>query len=159
VCESRFGEEDAMSIFGKIKDAIFGSAKAKEAAPVSAGGASSPAKPASTLAAPPASPAQASPAAGTASVSAAPMSQVDIEGVLTQRAAESKQKLDWRRSIVDLMKLLDLDSSLAARKELAKELNYTGSTDDSAAMNIWLHKQVMIKLAASGGKVPDELKS
>jgi Domain of unknown function (DUF3597) len=87
------------------------------------------------------------------------MSQVDVEGVLTQRAAKSIQKLDWRRSIVDLMKLLDLDSSLAARKELAKELSYTGSTDDSAAMNIWLHKQVMIKLAASGGKVPDELKS
>lgn len=148
-----------MSIFGKIKDAIFGAAKAKEAAPVGADGASSPATPASTLTAPPASPAQASPAAGTASVSAAPMSQVDIEGVLTQRAAENKQKLDWRRSIVDLMKLLDLDSSLAARKELAKELNYTGSTEDSATMNIWLHKQVMIKLAASGGKVPDELKS
>jgi hypothetical protein len=142
-----------MSIFGKIKDTIFGSAKAKEAAPVGADGASSSATPASTSAA------QASPAVATASVGAAPMSQVDIEGVLTQRAAESKQKLDWRRSIVDLMKLLDLDSSLAARKELAKELNYTGSTDDSAAMNIWLHKQVMIKLAASGGKVPDELKS
>src|SRR3954451_18118464 len=91
------GEEDAMSIFGKIKDAIFGAAKAKEAAPVGADGASSPATPASTLTAPPASPAQASPAAGTASVSAAPMSQVDIEGVLTQRAAENKQKLDWRR--------------------------------------------------------------
>jgi|tagenome__1003787_1003787.scaffolds.fasta_scaffold18976813_1 hypothetical protein len=150
-----------MSIFGKIKDTIFGSAKAKEAAPVGADGASSSATPASTSAAPPAatSPAQTSPAVATASVGAAPMSQVDIEGVLTQRAAESKQKLDWRRSIVDLMKLLDLDSSLAARKELAKELNYTGSTDDSAAMNIWLHKQVMIKLAASGGKVPDELKS
>ena len=150
-----------MSIFGKIKDAIFGSAKAKETVPVGPDSASSSATPASTSAAPPAatSAAQASPAAAPASVAAAPMSQVDIESVLTQRAGESKQKLDWRRSIVDLMKLLDLDSSLAARKELAKELGYTGSTDDSGAMNIWLHKQVMVKLAASGGKVPDELKS
>ena len=79
--------------------------------------------------------------------------------MLTQRAAQNKQKLDWRRSIVDLMKLLDLDSSLAARKDLAKELGYAGDTDDSSAMNIWLHKQVMTKLAASGGKVPDDLKT
>jgi len=150
-----------MSIFGKIKDAIFGSAKAKDAAPVGAGSASSSAPSASPSAPRPAATAaaQASPAAAPASVSAAPMSQVDVEGVLTKRAAESTQKLDWRRSIVDLMKLLDLDSSLAARKELAKELGYTGSTDDSATMNIWLHKNVMVKLAASGGKVPDELKS
>ena len=86
------------------------------------------------------------------------MSQVDVEAVLTQRATQNKQKLDWRKSIVDLMKLLDLDSSLNA-KELAKELGYSGDTDNSAAMNVWLHKQVMTKLAASGGKVPDELKT
>jgi HEAT repeat protein len=73
-------------------------------------------------------------------------------------AAQSKEKLDWRRSIVDLMKLLDLDSSLAARKQLAEELHYAGDMKDSASMNIWLHKQVMIKLAENGGKVPDELK-
>ena len=73
-------------------------------------------------------------------------------------ASRTKEKLDWRRSIVDLMKLLNLDSSLSARKELAKELHYTGNPDDSAAMNVWLHKQVMIKLAENGGKVPDELK-
>ena len=79
--------------------------------------------------------------------------------MLTKIAAQNKEKLDWRKSIVDLMKLLDLDSSLAARKQLAKELNYTGDTNDSASVNIWLHKQVMIKLAASGGKVPDDLKS
>ena len=71
--------------------------------------------------------------------------------MLTQRATQNKQKLDWRKSIVDLMKLLDLDSSLNA-KELAKELGYSGDTDYSAAMNVWLHKQVMTKLAASGGK-------
>ena len=69
------------------------------------------------------------------------------------------QKLDWRKSIVDLMKLLDLDSSLDARKELAKELSYTGDIYDSATMNVWLHKQVMAKLAASGGKVPDDLRT
>jgi len=86
------------------------------------------------------------------------MAQVDVEAVLTKLASENKEKLDWRRSIVDLMKLLNLDSSLNARKELAKELNYTGNTSDSAAMNIWLHKQVMVKLAANGGKVPDDLK-
>ncbi len=83
---------------------------------------------------------------------------VDVEAVLAKLASQTKEKLDWRRSIVDLMKLLNLDSSLAARKELAKELHYTGSTEDSAAMNVWLHKQVMIKLAENGGKVPDSLK-
>jgi len=78
--------------------------------------------------------------------------------VLTRLAGQNKEKLDWRRSIVDLLKLLKLDSSLSARMELAKELHYTGNTNDSAAMNVWLHKQVMIKLAENGGKVPDSLK-
>ncbi len=73
-------------------------------------------------------------------------------------AGQSKDKLDWRHSIVDLMKLLDLDSSLAARKTLTQELHYTGNTNDPATMNVWLHKQVMSKLAENGGKVPDELK-
>jgi hypothetical protein len=83
---------------------------------------------------------------------------VDVKGVLTMLARENKEKLDWRKSIVDLMKLLNLDSSLSARKELAKELHYSGNMEDSAAMNIWLHRQVMIKLAENGGKVPDALK-
>jgi hypothetical protein len=74
-------------------------------------------------------------------------------------AALSSERLDWRRSIVDLMKLINLDSSLAARKELAQELNYAGDMNDSASMNIWLHKQVMIKLVDNGGKVPDELRN
>jgi hypothetical protein len=103
----------------------------------------------------PASSAATSPTAGTAG-NAVP--NVDIEAVLNNLASQRKEKLDWRRSIVDLMKLLDLDSSMQARKELAKELGYTGSTDDSATMNIWLHKQVMQKLAANGGKVPAELR-
>jgi hypothetical protein len=81
-----------------------------------------------------------------------------VEAVLTRFAAQKKEKLDWRRSIVDLMKLLDLDSSLSARKQLAQELHYTGDTDDTAATNIWLHKQVMRKLAENGGEVPDDLK-
>jgi len=84
--------------------------------------------------------------------------QVDVAVVLDKLAKEAGQKLDWRTSIVDLMKLLKLDSSQAARKTLAKELNYTGDTKDSATMNVWLHKQVMAKLAQNGGKVPDDLK-
>ncbi len=72
---------------------------------------------------------------------------------------KTTEKLDWRHSIVDLMKLLSLDSGLAARKELAKELHYDGDTSNSASMNIWLHKQIMVKLAANGGKMPEDLKS
>jgi hypothetical protein len=83
---------------------------------------------------------------------------VDVEAVLNKLASQNREKLDWRKSIVDLMKLLKLDSSLSARQELAKELHYPGDTKDSAAMNIWLHKQVMIKLAENGGKVPDDLR-
>src|SRR6476660_6449933 len=89
----------------------------------------------------------------------APGQSVDVEAVLTDLASRNPQQLNWRTSIVDLMKLLDLDSSITARKELAAELHYTGDTNDSAAMNIWLHKQVMKKLADNGGKVPDDLKS
>jgi len=83
---------------------------------------------------------------------------VDVEAVLTGMAEKNPQKLDWRHSIVDLMKLLDLDSGLASRKQLADELHYSGDKEDSASMNIWLHKQVMQKLAENGGKVPDDLK-
>jgi hypothetical protein len=88
---------------------------------------------------------------------AAPLAAIDVEAVLTKRAAEQKEDLDWRRSIVDLMKLLQLDSSLAARKQLAQELGYTGDKSDSAAMNAWLHGKVMQKLAENGGKVSASL--
>jgi hypothetical protein len=125
-----------MSIFGKIMSAIFGGSSAS-AAPA---------------------PGAAPSGGGTATATAAPLSQVDVEAVLTKMAAANKEKLDWRKSIVDLMKLLGLDSGLGPRKELAKELGYTGDMNDSAKMNIWLHKQVMQKLAANGGKVPDDLK-
>jgi hypothetical protein len=84
---------------------------------------------------------------------------VNVEAVLSGMAANKGQKLDWNHSIVDLMKLLDLDSTLGARKELAQELHYTGDTNDSAEMNVWLHKQVMQKLAENGGKVPESLRA
>jgi hypothetical protein len=83
---------------------------------------------------------------------------VDVAPILDKAVAAKKEKLAWRTSIVDLMKALDIDSSLGARKELAKELGYTGDTNDSATMNIWLHKQVMAKLAANGGKLPADIK-
>jgi Domain of unknown function (DUF3597) len=82
---------------------------------------------------------------------------VDVEQVLDDMASKNSQKLNWRTSIVDLMKLVGMDSSLDARKTLAQELKYTGDMNDSAAMNIWLHKQVMKKLAENGGKVPQDL--
>ena len=85
------------------------------------------------------------------------MATVDVEQLLNDMAANNSQKLNWRTSIVDLMKLVGMDSSIENRKELAKELHYTGDTSDSAAMNIWLHKQVMKKIAENGGKVPQDL--
>jgi len=136
-----------MSIFGKIMARIFGTESAASAPP-----------PKVTTAPPGGAATAAAPAPAPAAAAAAP-AQVDVAAVLTKLAAENKQKLDWRHSIVDLMKLLELDSSLAARKELAQELHYSGDLNDSASMNIWLHKQVMQKLAANGGKVPDELKN
>ena len=129
-----------MSIFSRIKDAIFGKKAGEEtAAPV------------------PTAATQASEAAGPAAAVA--MSEVDVEAVLTRMAAASTQKLNWRTSIVDLMKLVGMQSSLAERRELAGELGYSGDTSDTATMNVWLHSQVMNKLAANGGKVPASLLS
>ena len=107
-------------------------------------------------AAPQATPAAPAPSAATPAAAPA-MQQVDVEKVLTDMQAQSGQQLNWRSSIVDLLKLLNLDSSLQSRKDLAAELHYTGDTNDSASMNIWLHKQVMTKLAQNGGKVPADL--
>ena len=146
-----------MSIFGKIMSSIFGHASAQtpQAAPPPAGKTST-----SAGAGPPPAASASTSASGSPKSAAGPAVEphVDVEAVLTNLAGQNKEKLDWRSSIVDLMKLLDLDSSLSARKELAKELNYTGDMNDSARMNVWLHKQVMIKLAENGGKVPDSLK-
>jgi hypothetical protein len=100
--------------------------------------------------------AAAAPAGATA---AKPISKADVEAILAKLADEQDEDLDWKSSIVDLMKLLKLDSGLGARKQLAQELGYTGALDGSAAMNVWLQKQVMTKLAESGGKVPDSLKA
>jgi hypothetical protein len=83
---------------------------------------------------------------------------VDVEAVLAGLAARNPQPLDWRHSIVDLMKLVELDSSLASRKALAGELGYPGPQDGSAEMNLWLHRTVMRRLAESGGRVPDDLR-
>ena len=137
-----------MSIFGKIKDAIFGRKAAP--APTPTGQASTAQPPAGTATTAGASPAPAP--------TAQPQGTVDVEQVLTGIASsKGNPDLNWRTSIVDLMKLLDLDSSLENRKELATELGYTGDKDGSAEMNIWLHKAVMRELATHGGKVPANL--
>ena len=124
-----------MSIFGKIMSAIFGT-KA-DAAPAGGGAAAG---------------------TGSSAGSAAPAATVDVAPILDKAVAAKGEKLEWRTSIVDLMKALDIDSSFSARKELAKELGYTGDSNDSASMNIWLHRQVMVKLAANGGKLPPDIK-
>jgi len=152
-----------MSIFGSIMSRIFGHADAQPAA--ASGGAPAAGAPTTGTAAGSAPAAAQTPtsAGGAPSGSAVPQAStpaqpVDVESVLNERAAKAGQTLNWRSSIVDLMKLLGLDSSLENRKELAKELNYSGDTNDSATMNVWLHKEVMRKLAENGGNVPADLK-
>ncbi len=130
-----------MSIFGTIVSAIFHHAgsppPASSAAPAGSAPASAPVP---------------------ATQPAAPAGTVDVAAVMDKLQAQSSEKgLDWRHSIVDMMKLLNLDSSLHARKELAQELHYSGNTNNSASMNVWLHGQVMTKLAQNGGKVPSDL--
>lgn len=143
-----------MSILSKIFGKIFPSAHAGTPAAGSTGGGALSSEDAAAATA--ASDA-ASRAAAAAAVGSATMPEVDVEAVLDEMARNNPEKLNWKTSIVDLMKLLKLDSSLGERKELAKELGYSGDTSDSASMNIWLHKQVMKKLAANGGKVPADL--
>lgn len=131
-----------MSIFSKIKDAIFGHKSA----------------PAQAQAHPAPTPQPAGAATGQAGTQAAPAQQVDVEEVLTQISREKgNPDLNYNSSIVDLMKLLGMDSSLENRKELATELGYQGAKDGNAEMNIWLHKEVMRQLATHGGKVPANL--
>jgi len=145
-----------MGLFNSLMSKIFGHAapattasasQAAAAAPAPGGTPQTPAAAGSSAPAP-----AAAPAAPAASV-------VDVAAVLNDLAKKNPEKLDWRRSIVDLMKLVGMDSSLAARKQLATELHYTGDQNDSASMNIWLHKEVLRKLAENGGKVPPELLS
>jgi hypothetical protein len=134
-----------MSIFGSITSAIFGKGKVPDASAPSPGAPGAPA------------------AQGTATASGAPatgksMTQAEVEAMIKKIADGQNEKLNWQQSIVDLMKLLKIDSSFASRKQLAQELGYRGSLDGSAEMNIWLHKQAMAKLAESGGVVPENLK-
>ena len=128
-----------MSIFGKIMSAIFGDEG--QGAPLASPAISDTIQTAAPTPPPP-----------------VPASATEVEQRLRDIAAKKGAKSNYDTSIVDLMKLLGLDSSLGARKELAKELGYTGDSNDSASMNIWLHKQVMTKLAANGGKLPPEIK-
>jgi 3-oxoacyl-ACP reductase-like protein len=142
-----------MGLFNNLMSKIFGHAapattasasQAAGAAPAAGGTAQTPAAAGSSAPAPAAAP-------------AAPV--VDVAAVLNDLAKKNPEKLDWRKSIVDLMKLVGMDSSLTARRQLATELHFTGDMNDSASMNVWLHKQVLIKLAENGGKVPPELLS
>jgi hypothetical protein len=156
-----------MSIFGTILSKIFpgshpavASATAPPAAPAAPGattstpGASVGGTAGSSASAPTGQPTAQS---GSNAAPASQTSQVDVEAILEEKAKSAGEKLNWRTSIVDLMKLLGLDSSLTARKELAQELHYSGDMNDSAQMNMWLQKQVMKKLAENGGKVPADL--
>jgi len=133
-----------MSIFGTMMSKILGRSPDAPAAPASFQGVS-------------AGSSSTAPAPAPSAAPAAPMSEVDVEAVLEGLASKYSHKVNWRESIVDLMAILGIENSLAARRELAHELGYTGDTKDTATMNIWLHKQVLRKLAENGGKVPADL--
>ena len=150
-----------MGLFNNLMSKIFG-----HAAPAAAKGTQTAAAASATsgtpTAGPTAQPSAAPPppaAAGTPTPQPVAAPVVDVAAVLNDMAKKNPEKLDWRKSIVDLMKLVGMDSSLGARKQLATELHYTGDMNDSASMNVWLHKQVLVKLAENGGKVPPELLS
>jgi hypothetical protein len=143
-----------MGIFSSIKEKLFGKAEDKQAAETITAEAVKPAT--ADMAA--------TPTAGKDAVvtpvesrPATPSQPVDVAAILDAAVAKNGQKLDWRRSIVDMMKALGMDASLQERKELADELGYTGDKNDSASMNIWLHKALMKALADNGGKVPADL--
>jgi len=148
-----------MSIFGNIVSAIFKHSDT----PGSAAAPGAPGKTAAAgSAATPSPSVQPGPAAGSTPAPSAPLkpiSRAEVEAIIAKLADKADEDFNWRQSIVDLMKLLKLDSSLGARKLLAQELGYTGALDGSAEMNVWLHKQVMTKLAEGGGKVPESLKA
>ena|SRR6516162_7436561 len=143
-----------MGLLSNLMSKIFSHSGATVAA---TGGA--PAAPAAAPSAAGVQPAAPPAAAPSTAAPAAPAKAVDVGAILDGLAAKNSENLDWKKSIVDLMKLVGMDSSFGARKQLAKELNYTGDPNDSASMNVWLHKQVLIKIAENGGKVPQELLS
>ena len=121
--------------------------------------ASTPAASSAPQSAPASTPSSAAAAPAAAPVANAPAQSVDVAAILNALAAKNSEKLDWKHSIVDLMKLVGMDSSLSARKELADDLHYSGDKSDSAKMNMWLHKEVLKKLSENGGKVPADLLS
>lgn len=152
--------EENMSLFGKLLSKIFPSSHpaVKQGAAAQQAGGQVAAQQTAQGMQPSATTAQSPHHVPSSSTSQAGAAQsVDVEKILDDMAKQNTQKLNWRTSIVDLMKLVGMDSSLNARKELARELNYSGDTNDSAAMNVWLHKQVMAKIAANGGNVPQDL--
>jgi hypothetical protein len=155
-----------VSIFGKLWDKITDASKAAvgrggTATPATGTGGAAPSAAPATRAAPVTSAAPVAPptapTAGVTTAAATASAPVDVEAIMTDLEAKSGHKSNWRYSIVDLMSLLGMDNSLADRKALAQELGYTGDMSDSASMNIWLHKQVMKRMAANGGKVPADL--
>jgi len=153
-----------MGLFNNLMSKIFGHAAPAAAAKGPQTTASAPTTGGLQAAGATAQPAAPAPSvvagAPTAQPAAAPAPPVvDVAAVLNDMARKNPEKLDWRKSIVDLMKLVGMDSGLGARKQLATELHYTGDMNDSASMNVWLHKQVLVKLAENGGKVPAELLS
>jgi hypothetical protein len=143
-----------MGLFSNLMSKIFSHAPAPTSAAASTS--TAPSSAGTQAAAAPAS-ATAAPATNTPSTLGTAVQVVDVAIVLDGLAAKNAEKLDWKRSIVDLMKLVGMDSSLSARKQLATELNYSGDMKDSASMNVWLHKEVLRKLSENGGKVPPEL--
>ncbi|MEP6937738.1 MAG: DUF3597 domain-containing protein [Chthoniobacterales bacterium] len=146
-----------MGLFHTLMSKIFSHADAPAPA-ASTGAAPAPATaPVTQSSSTPAMPAPVAQPTAAPSSTTAPAQPVDLAATLDALAAKNSEKLDWKHSIVDLMKLVGMDSSLAARKTLATELHYTGDMNDSAAMNMWLSKEVIKKIAANGGKVPQEL--
>ena len=141
-----------MGLLSNLISKIF--SHAGTTAAVTGAAAAAPAATPSTATAQPAAPPAAAP---PTAAPAAPAKTVDVTAILDGLAAKNPEKLDWKKSIVDLMKLVGMDSSFKARKQLAQELNYTGDPNDSASMNVWLHKQVLIKISENGGKVPEDL--
>ena len=143
-----------MGLFNTLMSKIF--SHGASAAPATSGAPAPAPAPAPTN-----SPSAAVPVPSTSAPAATPAPPpapaVDVAAILDSLAAKNSEKLDWKHSIVDLMKLVGMDSSLSARKELAHDLHYSGDMNDSAAMNMWLHKEVMKQLAANGGKVPQNL--
>jgi len=151
-----------MKLFNTLMSKIFGQDPTSAATTSAPAGGAAPASPGTSPGAGSSMPsggagtATAAPAAGSSGGAAAP-ARVDVDAVLTEMAGKNSERLDWKKSIVDLMKLVGMDSSLQSRKELATELGYTGDKNDSATMNVWLHKQVLRRIADNGGKVPQNL--